>query len=45
LVLSSDEKEFGGHDRTNTTVTYPVVGGKLTIYSPNRTVLVFAAGD
>ncbi len=45
LILSSDEKEFGGHERTNTTVTYPVVEGKLTIYSPNRTVLVFAAGD
>ena len=45
LILSSDEKEFGGHDRTNATVTYPVVEGKLTIYSPNRTVLVFAAGD
>ncbi len=45
LILSSDEKKFGGHDRINATVTYPVVEGKLTIYSPNRTVLVFAAGD
>ncbi|MDB4576879.1 alpha amylase C-terminal domain-containing protein [Akkermansiaceae bacterium] len=45
LILSSDEKKFGGHDRTNATVTYPVVEGKLTIYSPNRTVLVFATGD
>ena len=41
LILSSDEKEFGGHGRTNASVTYPVVEGKLTIYSPCRTVLVF----
>ena len=41
LILSSDEKEFGGHDRVDATVSYPVLEGKLTIYSPSRTVLVF----
>ena len=41
FILSSDEKEFGGHDRTNATVSYPVSEGKLTIYSPRRTVLIF----
>ena len=44
LILSSDDKEFGGHDRTDASVTYPVVEGKLTIYSPCRTVLVFHKG-
>jgi 1,4-alpha-glucan branching enzyme len=45
LILSSDEKKFGGHDRTDASLSYPVVEGRLTIYSPCRTVLVFAAGD
>ena len=45
LVLSSDEKKFGGHDRTDSSVAYPVVEGKLTIYLPCRTILVFVADD
>jgi len=41
LVLSSDDKAFGGHGRTDSTITYPVVDGRLKIYLPCRTALVF----
>jgi len=43
LILSSDDKEFGGHSRTDASMSYPVIDGRLTIYSPSRTVLVFCS--
>ncbi len=43
LVLSSDSPEFGGHDRTDASIVYPVNDeGELSIYTPSRTALVFA---
>jgi 1,4-alpha-glucan branching enzyme len=41
LILSSDDQEFGGHARADSTVTYPSVEGRLKIYLPCRTALVF----
>lgn len=41
LVLSSDDPDFGGHGRTDAAILYPVVAGRLTIYLPCRTILVF----
>ena len=41
LILSSDDPEFGGHARTDQNLTYPVIDGKMKIYLPARTALVF----
>lgn len=41
LLLSSDDSEFGGHARTDTSIDYPLTGGQLKIYLPCRTILVF----
>lgn len=41
LILSSDDPEFGGHDRTDSSIDYPTVAGRLKIYLPCRTILVF----
>lgn len=43
LILSSDDRRFGGHDRTDSSIDYPSEEGKLKIYLPSRTVLVFRA--
>lgn len=43
LVLSTDAAEFGGHDRVDHEVTYPVdKAGQLRVYTPARTATVFA---
>jgi 1,4-alpha-glucan branching enzyme len=43
LVLDSDEPRFGGHGRVDHSFVYPVnVNGKLSVYTPARTALVFA---
>lgn len=43
LVLDTDLPELGGHGRIDHTFTYPVdAEGRLHIYSPSRTGLVFA---
>ena len=41
LVLSSDDPRFGGHGRTDDAISYPTVAGRLKIYLPCRTMLVF----
>lgn len=44
LVLSSDEAEYGGYDRVDTTLAYMTSGEKesqLKLYLPARTALVF----
>lgn len=42
LVLDSDEPCFGGHGRVDHSFTYPVnVNGRLSVYTPARTALVF----
>lgn len=41
LILSSDNRAFGGHGRTDSTIDYPSDEGRLKIYLPSRTVLVF----
>ena len=41
LILSSDDPEFGGHDRTDDSIEYRTVAGRLKIYLPCRTILVF----
>ncbi len=42
ILLNSDAAQFGGHDRVDDRITYPTVEeGKLSIYLPNRTALVF----
>ncbi|MGI9526246.1 MAG: alpha-amylase family glycosyl hydrolase [Weeksellaceae bacterium] len=40
IILSSDDKDFGGFDRVDKKINYPVVDGLLRIYLPNRTLLV-----
>ncbi|BDD11191.1 1,4-alpha-glucan branching enzyme [Fulvitalea axinellae] len=41
VVLSSDHSDFGGHNRVDTNLKYGVsVGSKLSLYLPNRTVVV-----
>ena len=44
VILSSDDKKFGGFDRLDTSQLYPVVGKgdqrRLRIYLPNRTALI-----
>jgi 1,4-alpha-glucan branching enzyme len=43
LVLDTDSRAFGGHGRVDASLEYPVsADGKLTLYSPARTALVFA---
>ena len=41
LILSTDAPEFGGHDRTDSSMVYPTKAKRLTIYLPARTALVF----
>lgn len=41
LVLSTDDPAFGGHGRTDSQILYPTKDGRLTIYLPCRTMLVF----
>lgn len=41
LLLSTDDKVFGGHQRVDAGVEYHVVKEKLSIYLPSRTALVF----
>lgn len=47
LVLHTDRPEFGGFDRLDASIPYPVdEHGHLTFYTPARTALVFApAGE
>ena len=46
LIVDSDAAEFGGHGRLDSTIPYPVnEEGELGIYTPARTVLVFALAD
>lgn len=40
IVLSSDDIEFGGSARVDTTMTYPTKDGKLRLYLPARTGIV-----
>jgi 1,4-alpha-glucan branching enzyme len=41
IILSSDDKEFGGFSRVNTEIEYPTQkDGRLSVYLPNRTALV-----
>jgi 1,4-alpha-glucan branching enzyme len=43
LVLDTDARELGGQGRVDASIEYPVSEkGKLTIYSPARTAMVFA---
>ncbi|MFT6863584.1 MAG: 1,4-alpha-glucan branching enzyme [Akkermansiaceae bacterium] len=41
ILLSSDDPEFGGHGRTDASIKYPTVAGRLKIYLPCRTMMVF----
>ena len=41
IHLSSDEQKYGGHNRTDLNHEYLAKKSKLSIYVPNRTVLVF----
>ena len=42
LILDSDAAQFGGHARTDASITYPVSeDGMLSIYAPSRTALVY----
>lgn len=44
LILDSDSRVFGGHGRLDASIPYPVnADGELSIYTPARTALVFAA--
>ncbi|MDA7647063.1 alpha amylase C-terminal domain-containing protein, partial [Akkermansiaceae bacterium] len=45
LILSSDDPEFGGANRADSSIDYPAVEGRVKIYSPSRTILVFARKD
>lgn len=40
IVLSSDDKDYGGQDRVDTSLTYSAKDEKLLLYIPNRTALV-----
>jgi len=43
VVLDTDAAEFGGQGRIDRTIAYPVdEEGKLSVYTPARTALVFA---
>lgn len=41
LILSSDDKEFGGHTRVDGSIDYLAPKGRLSIYLPCRSALVF----
>lgn len=41
LLLSSDDEEFGGHKRVDPSIDYHAPKGKLSIYLPCRSALVF----
>jgi len=41
ILLSSDDPEFGGYGRTDASIKYPTVAGRLKIYLPCRTMMVF----
>ncbi|MCH7226752.1 alpha-amylase family glycosyl hydrolase [Haloferula sp. A504] len=46
LLLDTDAPEFGGHDRLDASIPYPVnKDGELSIYTPARTALVFGRVD
>ena len=45
LILSSDDPAFGGANRADSSIDYPAVEGWVKIYSPSRTILVFARKD
>lgn len=44
VILSSDDPKFGGHDRIDTSVSYPSTtyehGDQLSVYTPSRTAMV-----
>ncbi|MDW3211933.1 MAG: alpha amylase C-terminal domain-containing protein [Reichenbachiella sp.] len=44
VILSSDDLVFGGHDRIDTSVSYPSTtyehGDQLSVYTPSRTAMV-----
>lgn len=40
VVLSSDDAEFGGHKRIDTTLTYSAQNEKVKLYLPSRTAVV-----
>ncbi|MEP5362295.1 MAG: alpha amylase C-terminal domain-containing protein [Reichenbachiella sp.] len=44
VILSSDDSAFGGHDRIDTSVSYPSTtyehGDQLSVYTPSRTAMV-----
>ncbi len=43
LILDTDAACFGGHDRLDATIKHPVSkDGKISIYTPARTAMVFA---
>lgn len=41
IVLSSDEHNFGGQQRVDTSMTYEATSEQLKLYLPSRTALVF----
>lgn len=45
LVLSSDDKEYGGHDRVADDLEYRASNEQLLLYLPSRTALVFERYD
>ncbi|MCB9203021.1 MAG: alpha amylase C-terminal domain-containing protein [Flavobacteriales bacterium] len=42
IIFNSDDKAFGGFDRIDYNVSYPIVNNHITAYFPSRTVLVYA---
>ncbi len=40
VELSSDAHAYGGFDRINTVMSYPVAGGRVRLYLPARTAIV-----
>ena len=42
LILSSDDADFGGYHRTDSSIDYPAVAGRVKTYLPSRTIMVFA---
>ena len=45
LILSSDDAEFGGYHRADSSIDYPAVAGRVKTYLPSRTILVLALKD
>ena len=41
MILSTDDPDFGGHGRTDAAIAYSTLFGRLKIYLPCRTMLVF----